>query len=69
MRAMLVKDVGEFQLIDTLAETVAGRNATLIERLDAQGFRLLLSSDATRSCRETNPKTRGPGPTRTPHLP
>ena len=43
MRAMLVKDVGEFQLIDTLAETVAGRNATLIERLDAQGFRLLLS--------------------------
>ena len=43
IRGMLVKDVGEFQLIQTLAETIADENALLIKRLDQRGFRLHLS--------------------------
>ena len=43
IRGMLVKDVGEFQLIQTLARTIADENALLIKRLDARGFRLQLS--------------------------
>ena len=40
---MLVRDVGEFQLIDTLAEVIAAESSTPIERLTEQGFRLRLS--------------------------
>ena len=40
---MLVNDIGEFQLIDTLAQAIAEGNADCIERVDARGFRLRLS--------------------------
>ena len=43
IRGMLVKDIGEFQLIQTLAKTIADENALLIERLDERGFRLHVS--------------------------
>ena len=43
MRAMLVREIGEFQLIDTLARAIVGQNAECIKRLDANGFRLRLS--------------------------
>lgn len=40
---MLVRDIGEFQLIDTLAQAIADRNARAVESLSARGFRLHLS--------------------------
>ena len=40
---MLVKDVGEFRLIETLAETIAEENSGLIARLAERGFRLRLA--------------------------
>ena len=43
MRAMLVKDTGEFQLIETLAQAIAEENTGCIQRLDKKGFRLRLS--------------------------
>ena len=43
MRAMLMRDVGEFQLIDMLAQTIAAENAACIERLVDKGFRVRLS--------------------------
>ena len=42
MRAMLVKDVGETKLIETLAEAVAEENAGCVESLRQRGFRLRL---------------------------
>ena len=42
MRAMLVGDLGEFQLIDLLAKTVADGSGQCVERLSQIGFRLLL---------------------------
>lgn len=48
MRAMLVKDIGEFQLIETLAQAIADENASLIEEVSARGFRprLAIGDDA-----------------------
>ena len=43
MHAMLVRDVGEFGLIDVLARAVADDNNALIARLGRQGFRVRLS--------------------------
>ena len=43
MRDMLVEEMGEFQLIELLAETIAVRNAGLVERLDRRGFRTRLT--------------------------
>ena len=43
MRAMLVRDIGEFPLIDRLARAIVGENAALIQRLDDDGFRTLLT--------------------------
>ncbi|MDA1227219.1 MAG: thiamine-phosphate kinase [Chloroflexi bacterium] len=43
MRAMLVRDIGEFPLIDRLAQTIGGENSSLIQRLDDDGFRTLLT--------------------------
>ena len=40
MLVMLVKDTGEFQLIETLAQAIAEENAGCIGRLDKEGFRL-----------------------------
>lgn len=40
MLVMLVKDTGEFQLIETLAQAIAEENAGCIGRLDEGGFRL-----------------------------
>ena len=40
---MLVRDVGEFHLIDTLAKTIADGGGDNLDRLDAHGFRLRLS--------------------------
>ena len=41
--AMLVKDMGEFKIIDALANTVATEGGDCIERLNEGGFRLRLS--------------------------
>ncbi len=43
MRAMLVKDMGEFGLIDTLAQAIAAENGRLIERAGRRGFRVRVS--------------------------
>ena len=43
MRSMLVREMGEFRLIETLAQTVAGRQEGLLPRVEASGFRLDLS--------------------------
>ncbi len=43
MQPMLVRDVGEFGLIDMLARAVANDNDALIERLGRRGFRVRLS--------------------------
>lgn len=43
MRAMLVRDVGEFGLIEMLARSVANDNDALIARLGRRGFRVRLS--------------------------
>ena len=43
MQAMLMRDVGEFGLIDMLARAVAKDNDALIERLGRRGFRVRLS--------------------------
>lgn len=43
MPFMLVRDIGEFQLIDALAQAIASDNAQYIQRLDEHGFRLMLS--------------------------
>lgn len=43
MRAMLVRDIGEFSLIDKLVQTIAEDNSILIERLDDSGFRTVLT--------------------------
>ncbi len=43
MRAMQVKDVGEFRLIDLLAETIARDNDQCAQRLAGLGFRLRLT--------------------------
>ena len=43
MRAMLVRDIGEFPLINKLAETIAEENDSLIQRLDEDGFRTVLA--------------------------
>lgn len=43
MHAMLVRDVGEFGLIDMLARSVANDNDALIARLGRRGFRVRLS--------------------------
>ena len=43
MRAMQVKDIGEFRLIDKLAQAIAAENGSLIRRLDERGFRVRLS--------------------------
>ena len=43
MRAMQVKDIGEFRLIDKLAQSIAAENDGLIRRLDERGFRVRLS--------------------------
>ena len=43
MQTMLVRDVGEFGLIDMLARAVADENDTLIARLGRRGFRVRLS--------------------------
>ncbi|MCI0438603.1 MAG: thiamine-phosphate kinase [Chloroflexi bacterium] len=40
---MLVRDIGEFALIDRLAQTIAEDNARNIERVNETGFRLRLS--------------------------
>ena len=42
MRAMLVKDLGEFQIIEKLAEVVLDEGAASVERLNESGFRLRL---------------------------
>jgi thiamine-monophosphate kinase len=42
MRAMQVKDTGEFHIIEKLAGAIAGDNAACIARLDETGFRLRL---------------------------
>ena len=38
---MLVGDIGEFELIDTLAAAIADTNRTSIQSLDERGFRML----------------------------
>ncbi len=43
MLAMNVEDIGEFRLIDTLAQAIAEENGNLIGRLDERGFRVRLS--------------------------
>ena len=43
MRAMLVRDIGEFPLIDRLAEAIKGESEALIERVGPNGYRLRLS--------------------------
>ncbi len=43
MQGMLVRDVGEFGLIEILARAVADDNDTLITRLGRRGFRVRLS--------------------------
>ena len=40
---MLVRDTGEFQLIETLANTIAERNRAEVDGLTQRGFRLRLS--------------------------
>ena len=40
---MLVKDIGEFQLIDALAAVIADDNERCIRRLDERGFQMLRS--------------------------
>ena len=42
MLIMLVRELGEFKLIETLAQAITDDNALCIERLNKQGFRLLL---------------------------
>ena len=43
MRSMLVREIGEFPLIDKLAQTIAEDNGSLIQRLNERGFRTLLT--------------------------
>ena len=43
MRAMLVRDIGEFPLIDRLAEAIKGESEALIKRVGPNGYRLRLS--------------------------
>ena len=38
---MLVRDIGEFELIDTLAASIADANRTCIQSLDGHGLRML----------------------------
>ncbi len=43
MRAMLVRDIGEFPLIEQLAESIKGDSDRLFERIGRSGYRLRLS--------------------------
>ena len=43
MQAMLVREIGEFELIDELARTIRDAGAGTVERQSARGFRLLTS--------------------------
>ncbi len=43
MRAMLVRDIGEFPLIERLAESIKGDSDRLFERIGRSGYRLRLS--------------------------
>ena len=43
MRSMLVREIGEFPLIDKLAQAIAEDNGSLIQKLDESGFRTVLT--------------------------
>lgn len=43
MRSMLVEDIGEFELIDMLAQVIAEENSRRIEEVGRHGFRMLRS--------------------------
>lgn len=55
---MLVSDIGEFQMIDTLAQAIADENALCLAQLTGRGFRLILGIGDDAAAWESPPGVR-----------